>query len=174
MDIAKEIVLDRESIESRVSELAREISADYAGKRLILIGVLNGVFMFFSDLIKNMTIPLEIDFIRVASYGAESKSSGNIEMTKDVEIDLQGTDVLVIEDIADSGLTLNWIKKHFQDKGAASVKFCVLIDKKERREIPLKLDYSGFKVEEGFLVGYGLDFNGQYRYLTEIYHLLMD
>ena len=167
------LVFSKGRIEERVSELAACISRDYAGANLVLVGVLNGVFMFFADLARKLTIPVRIEFIRLSSYGEGMNSSGSIEMKKDVESDLSGKDVLIVEDIADSGLTLDWLHGHLKQLGASSVKTCVLIDKKERRDIALDLEYVGFEVESGFLVGYGLDCDGQYRHLPEIYHLVV-
>ncbi|MFH1137197.1 MAG: hypoxanthine phosphoribosyltransferase [Pseudomonadota bacterium] len=167
------LVFSKDRLEERVQELAAEISRDYAGRNLVLVGVLNGVFMFFADLVKKLSIPVRIEFIRLSSYGEAMDSSGRIEMKKNVESDLSGLDVLIVEDIADSGLTLNWLHKHLEQLGAASVKTCVLIDKKERRDVSLNLEYVGFEVDTGFLVGYGLDYDGQYRHLPEVYHLVM-
>ena len=169
----KRLVFSRDQIEEKVRELAGRVSQAYAGRDLVLIGVLNGVFMFFSDLVKHLTIPVKVDFVRLASYGSGSKSSGQIKITKDVELDLSGRDVLIIEDIADSGLTLDYLVKHLARVSPGSVKICALINKLERRDVPVDLEFVGFEVEEGFLVGYGLDFNEQYRYLPEIYHLIM-
>ena len=167
----KEILLSRDKIQKRVRELALDISREYQGKEPILIGILNGVIFFFTDLIRNMTIPVKLDFIRAASYGSGTASSGVIRFSKDVEIDIQGQDVIVVEDIVDTGLTLSKIKESLEKKGPASVKICVLIDKRERRETEITIDYYGFHVEEGFIVGYGLDFNEQYRHLPDIFVL---
>ncbi|MEW5724363.1 MAG: hypoxanthine phosphoribosyltransferase [Thermodesulfobacteriota bacterium] len=167
------LVLSQERIEERIKVLAREISKDYSGLDLLLVGVLNGVFMFLGELAKNLSIPAGVDFIRLASYGAGVDSAGRIEMTKDVESDLAGRHVLIVEDIADSGLTINWLREHLVCSGAASVKVCVLVNKLERRDLAVELNYVGFEVKEGFLVGYGLDYNGRYRCLPAIYHLNM-
>lgn len=169
----KELVFSKAEIEDRVQALAREISRTYKGRDVVLIGVLNGVFMFFSDLVKALDLPVRIDFVRLASYGDGAESSGRIKMTKGVEIDLTGRDVLIIEDIADSGLTLDYLKNYLAGLGASSVKTCVLINKMERRDVSVSLEFAGFKVDQGFLVGYGLDYDEQYRYLPEIYHLIM-
>ncbi len=166
------LVISEGQIERRIQVLAKEISKEYKGRDIILVGVLNGVFMFFADLVKAMSIPVRVDFIRLASY-THSESSGQIQMTKDVETDLSGAHVLIIEDIVDTGLTLSWLKKHMQDLGASTVKACVMVNKLERRNITVDLDYVGFNVDKGFLVGYGLDYDGRYRDLSEIYDLFI-
>jgi hypoxanthine phosphoribosyltransferase len=166
-------VFSREQIDDQVKILARRISQDYGNRDLVLIGVLNGVFIFFADLTRYITIPIHLDFVRVASYGSDCRSSGQIVMTKDIEIDIKNKDALIVEDIADSGLTLKWLTDYIWSKGAHSVKTCVLINKLERRNLTVPLEYVGFDVDEGFLVGYGLDYAGQYRNLPEIYHLVM-
>jgi hypoxanthine phosphoribosyltransferase len=151
--------------------LARSISLDYRDKDLILIGVLNGAFIFMADLVKNLTLPVQIDFVRLASYGSRTQSQGKIRMTKCVELPLAGKEVLVVEDIVDTGLTLEFLRNQLEKEGPKSIRFCALIDKKERRQVPIKVDYTGFRVTEGFIVGYGLDFNEQYRNLPALYHL---
>jgi len=170
----KKLVFTQSQIESRVKELAEEISKVYQGKDLVCVGVLNGAFMFLSDLVKGMTIPLKVDFVRLASYGSGSTSSGKIEMKKDVEQNLAGRHVLIVDDIADGGLTLDYLKKHLATLNPASIKICVLVDKKERRSVPVEIDFAGFQIEKGFLVGYGLDYDEKYRYLLDIYHLIID
>ncbi len=168
----KKLVLSQAQINLKVKALARDISKAYSGKDLVLVGVLNGAFMFMADLVKELTIPVKVDFVRLASYGSGASSSGKISMTKDVEIDLKGREVLIIEDIADSGLTLDHLKKHLATFKPASIKVCALIDKKERRTIPTEIHFTGFEIDQGFLVGYGLDYNEEYRYLPNIYHLM--
>ncbi len=167
----KRLVFSQSEIEDRVKALALQISHDYEGREPILIGVLNGVFMFFADLVKSMRISVIVDFIRLASYCGGTSSTGRISMRKDVELDLTGRDVIIVEDIADSGLTLEFLRKHLEGMGAASVKVCVLVNKLERRDVPVELDYVGFEVTEGFLIGYGLDYDERYRHLPAIYHL---
>ena len=167
----KEILFTRATIRERVRALAHEISSEYAGKEPVLIGVLNGAVFFFSDLVMEMGIPCRIDFIRAASYGSEMTSSGSVKLTKDVEISLKGKHIIIVEDIVDTGLTLKEIIKSLEEKGAESIKICTLIDKLERREADIKIDYQGFQVGEGFLIGYGLDHDQQYRYLQDIYAL---
>lgn len=166
----KKIILDRQKIAERVTELGRQISHDFRNDQLILIGVLNGAFIFMADLARAIDLPLQIDFIRVASYGMKS-SSGRLAFMKDVELPLDGKNILLVEDIIDTGRTIARLKQHFQAKGAASVRVCALIDKKERREVEVEADYTGFSVPEGFLVGYGLDFAEQHRNLADVYHL---
>ena len=165
------LVISKEQIAERVLAMSREISQAYQEKDVVLVGVLNGVFMFIADLVKNLTVPVRIDFIRLASYGSESESSGRIVMTKDIETDLTGKHVLIVEDIVDSGLTLQWLRKHLNTQNPVSVKCCVLINKLERREVAEHPEFVGFNVEQGFLVGYGLDYDGRYRQLPAIYHL---
>ncbi len=156
---------------ARVRDLAREISSEYAGKEPVLIGVLNGAVFFFSDIVREMNIPSRIDFIRAKSYGSETISSGSVTLTKDVEVSLKGKDVIVVEDIVDTGITLTKIVKYLEEKGPNSIRICTLIDKLERREENVKVDYRGFQIQEGFLIGYGLDYDEQYRNLPDIYAL---
>ena len=169
--VSKRLILSEDQIQQRVRELAEQIDRDYKDKTPLLIGVLNGVFRFISDLTRYLTIPVQFDFVRISSYGMGSESSGRIQLAKDVEMDLKGRHVLIVEDIVDSGLTMNWLIENIKGRGVASVKTCVLIDKTERRKQAVSLDYPGFVIEEGFLVGYGLDYAEQYRYLNAIYHL---
>jgi hypoxanthine phosphoribosyltransferase len=169
--MAREILIPHQDIVARVEALAKEISADYNGKEPILIGILNGVVFFFADLVMKMTIPCKIDFVRAASYGSRTTSSGTVNFIKDVEIPVQEQDLLIVEDIVDTGLTLEQIVKSLKEKNPASIRICALIDKKERREQAVAIDYRGFEVEEGFLVGYGLDYDERYRYLPDIYVL---
>ena len=164
-------VLEKEAIAGLVSKVAGSISADYQNGSLVLIGVLKGAFIFLSDLARCLTIPAQIDFIRVASYGAGSSSSGRLRLSKDLEMDIAGKDVLIVEDIVDTGLTLQRLVDHLKSYGPRSVKTCTFIDKTERREVPIAPDYFCHRVEEGFLVGYGLDYAEDYRYLQGLYHL---
>ena len=164
-------VLKKKDIENIVVQVARKISSDYQGHELILIGVLKGAYVFLSDLVRQLSIPVQVDFIRVSSYGSETSSSGNIRLTKDIEIDVKSKDVLVIEDIVDTGLTLDYIVDYLKSFSPKSVKVCALLDKHERRESKIEIDYACHIVDKGFLVGYGLDYNEDYRGLPEIYHL---
>jgi hypoxanthine phosphoribosyltransferase len=164
-------ILTPESIQLRVHELGKRIAEDYRGRPLVLIGILQGAFIFMSDLARSINNPLEIDFVRLASYGSRQETSGQVSITKDIELPIEGKDILVVEDIVDTGYTLKYFKELLKLHSPASVKICCLIDKKERRVVPIDVDYVGFDVPQGFLVGYGLDFNERYRNLPGIYHL---
>ncbi len=165
----KEIVFSRQEIAERVQQLGRKITTDYKDRPLVLIGVLNGAFVFLADLARAIDLPVVIDFIRVASYGDATTTSGTIRLTKPPEIDLTGKDILLVEDIVDTGTTLAWLHQYFKEHRVASVKICALIDKHERRKAEVVVDYSGFQVEKGFLIGYGLDHAEQFRNLPAIY-----
>jgi hypoxanthine phosphoribosyltransferase len=165
-------LLSREQIDSIVKKLAKRISRDYRGKELILVCILKGAFMFLSDLVRYLEIPVKIDFVRLASYGAGMKSSGAIEITKDVELPLEGRDILIIEDIVDSGRTLLFLKDRLVLASPRSVRICSLLDKKARREVEIEVDYLGKEVDDVFIVGYGIDFNENYRSLPEIYYVI--
>jgi hypoxanthine phosphoribosyltransferase len=163
------LLFSKKEIAETVARLAQEISADYANKKVVLIGVLKGAFVFLADLIRHLTIPVEIEFMRIASYGSQKESSGEIRVTKDVEIPLEGRDVLVIEDIVDTGLSLTFLVDHLRAHNPSSLKVCTLVDKKARREVEVQVDYTGFVMDEGFIVGYGIDFSEGYRALPEIF-----
>lgn len=169
MDFKKELLLSRNIIQGRIRELAEQISMDYSDREPIVLGVLNGVVFFFADLVREMTIPLRIDFIRATSYGSGTSSSGSVRLTKDLEISIKNEPVILVEDIVDTGLTLTEVLKKLRERDPESIKVCALIDKLERRNMEVTIDYCGFQVEKGFLVGYGLDYNEQYRYLSDIY-----
>lgn len=167
----KKLLLSRETIQERVKELAARISSDYEGQEPVFIGLLNGAVFFFADLTRELDIPIEIDFVRAASYGSEMTSSGEIRLTKDVEIPVKGRPVILVEDIVDTGLTLSHIIKKMEAKAPESIKVCALIDKLERRDVSVTVDYCGFRIEEGFVVGYGLDHDEKYRQLSDIFVL---
>jgi hypoxanthine phosphoribosyltransferase len=158
-----------EELEERVNVLAERINGDYHDKELVLVGVLKGAFVFLADLMRHLSIPLEVDFVRVASYGDSAESSGAVRLTKDIEIDIRDRDVLLVEDIIDTGLTIDWLLKHLQAQHPRSAKVCTLVDKFERREVSLIPDYVGIRMEKGFIVGYGLDFSEKHRNLPGIY-----
>jgi hypoxanthine phosphoribosyltransferase len=166
----KELIIAQADITRRVKELGADITRDYKDSQLVMLGVLNGAFIFMADLVREVRLDMEIDFIRAASYGMDT-SPGTLRFTKDIELDTRGKDILVVEDIIDTGRTLKHLQQHLADTGAHTVRICTLIDKKERREIDIDIDYAGFEVESGFLVGYGLDCREQYRHLSGIFHL---
>jgi hypoxanthine phosphoribosyltransferase len=174
MGTQKRCLISREDIARRVQELAGEISRDYQGCDLVLVGVLKGAFIFLADLVRELSYPVEIDFVRLASYGGSTSPTGEVQITKDVELTLEGRDVLIVEDIMDLGFTLDFLKKHLATHQARSVKICVLVDKRERRKVDVPLNYVGFVVEKGFLVGYGLDCGEKMRTLPEIFALEKD
>ena len=169
--VEKDLIISAGDIAQRVTSLGQEITSDYADKQLLVVGILNGAFIFTADLVRSVSIPLEVDFIRVTSYGSATASSGKISLQKDLEISVTGKDVLLVEDIVDTGITIEWLREHLQGRGASSIKLCTLINKPERREKEVQIDYCGFEIKEGFLVGYGLDHAEQYRHLPDIYHL---
>ena len=164
-------LLSREQIDSIVKGIADRISKDYDQREVVLVCILKGAFMFLSDLVRHLRIPVQIDFVRLASYGAGMRSSGRIEITKDIETSLEGKDVLIIEDIIDSGHTLLFLKERLILANPRSVRICALLDKKERREVKIEVDYIGKEIEDLFVVGYGIDFNEAYRNLPEIYYV---
>src|SRR4030065_237804 len=165
----KEILYTQDKIKKRVRELADKISVDYSGGELIIVGIIKGAFFFMADLIRAISIPCSVDFVRCASYGTGSESSGKIVMTKDIETSIKGRDVLIVEDIVDTGLTLKYLVGWLKERNPHSLKVCALIDKRRKRKVSFEADYVGFTVADGFLVGYGLDFNECYRFLPEIY-----
>lgn len=166
---SREILFSKATIQKRVRELAEQISRDYEGRELIVIGVLKGAFIFMADLIREISIPCRADFARLASYGAGSESSGKVVMTKDIETSIKGKDILIVEDILDTGLTMQYFLEWMKERSPRSIKTCVFLDKRKRRKISLEADYIGFTIEDGFVVGYGLDFNEQYRFSPDIY-----
>ncbi|MCI5221139.1 MAG: hypoxanthine phosphoribosyltransferase [Candidatus Electrothrix sp. AR4] len=171
MKIAKTI-LGRQKIADKVNVLGQQITSDYRGKELVLIGILNGAFIFLADLARAIDLEVGVDFIRVASYGNAAESSGSISLSKEPELDLSGKDILLVEDIVDSGTTMAWLHDYFMAKHqAASVKTCALIDKHERRTVSVKVHYVGFKLDRGFLVGYGLDYAQNHRTLPDVCEL---
>jgi len=158
-------------IMEQVDRVAEEVNRDYAGQSLLLVGILKGAYVFLADLARRLTMPVEVDFVRLASYGQSSETSGEVRITKDLELPVRGRHVLVVEDIVDTGLTLDWYLRHLKHLDAASVKLCAFVDKYERREVDVPLDYVGIRVPEGFLVGYGLDFAEKHRNLGGIFEV---
>jgi len=164
-------VLNKDDIEKMVAAVAKKISADYKDRELILIGVLKGAFVFLSDLMRQITIPVKIDFVGISSYGSNTVSSGKIKLTRDIEINIKNKDVLIVEDIVDTGLTLKYLVDHLKSFAPNSVKICALLDKLERRETEINIDYLCHRIEKGFIVGYGIDYAENYRNLPAIYQL---
>ena len=163
-DIDK-VLISEEELDKKTTEIANAISKDFAGKELILIGILKGGVVFASDLIKKINIPMEIEFMAVSSYGKESETSGVVTLKKDIDTSLNGKNVIIVEDIVDSGFTMKYLSKVFLDRNAESVKICTLLSKPSRRKVEINLDYVGFEVPDEFVVGYGLDFDEKYRNL---------
>lgn len=164
-----ENLIDKESVEKRIKELAKEIEKDYKGEEIYCIGLLKGSVIFLSDLIKELKTSVIIDFMSVSSYGNETVSSGDVKILKDTDLDLRGKNVLIVEDIIDTGLTLEYVIKYFKEaKGVQNVKTCTLLNKPERRKVDVQVDYIGFDVPDKFVVGYGLDYDQKYRNLPYI------
>ena len=160
-----EILIEEDVLQSRIHELGREISADYVGRELLLVGVLKGAVFFMADLMRQLTVPCEVDFMAISSYGAASDSSGVVRILKDLDIPLEGRHVLVVEDIIDSGLTLSYLMRNLKARRPASLEVCALLTKPERREIDVPVRYVGFEIPNRFVVGYGLDFGERHRNL---------
>jgi hypoxanthine phosphoribosyltransferase len=163
-----EVLLTAKQIEERIKELAAEISKDYQGRKPLLIGVLKGAVIFLSDLIRYIDVPLEIDFMAVSSYGADTDSSGVVRIQKDLEKSIQGRDVLIVEDIVDTGLTLNYLRENLNSRGPLSLKVVTLLDKPDRRKVPFNPDYCGFTIPDQFVIGYGLDYDENYRHMADL------
>lgn len=162
------VLITAEDIQRKVRQLGQQIEEDYAGKDLLMVSVLKGSVIFMADLMRAISIPLEIDFMVVSSYGTGTKSSGVVKIVKDIDINLAGKDLLIVEDILDSGMTLSYLKKLLADRNPASIRVMTLLDKPARRSVPLEPDYAGFEVPDAFIVGYGLDYGEHYRNLPYI------
>jgi hypoxanthine phosphoribosyltransferase len=163
-----EILIDEETLAARVAELGVEVSADYQGRDLLLIGVLKGAVFFMADLMRHLTVPCEVDFMAISSYGASTDSSGIVRILKDLDINIEGRDVLVVEDIIDSGLTLSYLMRNLESREPTSLEVCALLTKPARREIDVPVRYVGFEIPNKFVVGYGLDFAERYRNLPYV------
>jgi len=163
-----EILLSEEQIAARVRELGAEITKDYQGKNLVVIGILKGALPFMADLIRQIKVPLRYDLMAVSSYGASTKTSGAVQILKDIEMVIEGEDVLVVEDIIDTGLTLSYLLRNLQARHPASLKVCTLLDKPSRREVEITPAYNGFVIPDRFVVGYGLDYAERFRELPFI------
>jgi hypoxanthine phosphoribosyltransferase len=163
-----EVLVDEATLRARVEELGEMISSDYAGRNLLLVGVLKGAVFFIADLMRELRIPCEIDFMAISSYGAGTDSSGVVRILKDLDLNIAGRDVLVVEDIIDSGLTLSYLLRTLRARGPASLEICSLLTKPERREIEVPVRYVGFEIPNRFVIGYGLDYAERYRNLPYI------
>ena len=163
-----EVLLSANEIAKRVKELGAEISRDYTDKDLLVVGILKGAVVFLSDLIREITVPLEVDFMATSSYGQATKTSGVVQLLKDLDTPIEGRDVLIVEDIIDSGLTLSYLSQLLLSRKPASIKTAVLLDKPDRRQTEFVPDYVGFTIPDQFVIGYGLDFNHKFRELPYI------
>jgi hypoxanthine phosphoribosyltransferase len=167
-DDVEEVLLTHERIQARVAELGAQLATDYAGRDPVLVSVLKGSIVFLADLVRQMEIPLSIDLMEVSSYGASTESSGQVRILKDLSMAIDGRDVIVVEDIIDTGLTLNYLLRYLHDKGPALIRICCLLDKPARRLADITIDYRGFTIPDRFVIGYGLDYDERYRNLPYI------
>ncbi len=163
-----QVLFTRAQIESVIKRLAADITRDYRGKNPILIGILKGSFVFLADLMRQLDFPLEVEFVRLASYGRGTQTSGDVKMTHDLQVSIKGRHVLVVEDIVDTGTTVAFIMEYLKKKNPASLKLCTLADKPSRRRIPVDIDYKGVEVPDKFIVGYGTDCDEKHRNLPNI------
>lgn len=159
------VLLTQDQIAEKVKQMGKQISKDYAGKNLILVGILKGSLVFMADLMRAITIPVTIDFMMVSSYGTNSKSTGHVKILKDLDYEVKDKDILFVEDIIDSGVTLSYLHELMRLRGAEGVKLCTLLNKPDRRKVDIEVDYCGFDIPDEFVVGYGLDFAERYRNL---------
>lgn len=161
----QKVLISEIELADRIAEMGRELTRDYADKNLFVIGVLKGANIFMSDLIRKIELPMVIDFMAVSSYGMSTESSGTVRILKDLDFSIEGKDVLIVEDIIDSGLTLNYLRKNLMDRKPSSLKICALLDKPERRKVEMIIDYTGFEIPDAFIVGFGIDYAENYRNL---------
>lgn len=164
----QEILITREQIQDKVAELGRKLSKEYEGRNPLVICILKGAFIFMADLVKEITVPLELDFMAVSSYGASTRSSGEVKIIKDLDTSVEGRDILIVEDIIDSGLTLSYLVDVLERRKVNSIKIVTLFDKPARRTVKLEADWSGFVIPDAFVVGYGLDYAEKYRNLPYV------
>lgn len=162
------VLITEEEIDRRVRELAAQISKDYEGRKIRMVGILKGASFFMCELAKRITVPVSIDFMQVSSYGGATESTGTVRIRKDLDESIEGLDVIIVEDIVDSGRTLAFLGDFLKSKGAKSIRYCTLLDKPERRVVDLKADYAGFEIPDQFVVGYGMDYDQKYRNLPYI------
>lgn len=171
---ASDVLIPAGELDRRVAELGAEISRDYADRDLIMVGVLKGAVVFVADLLRQLTVPCEVDFMAVSSYGSSRDSSGVVRILKDLDDSVTGRDVLIVEDIVDSGLTLNYLRKNLQAREPASLEVCALLTKAERRRVEVPIRYTGFEIPNTFVIGYGLDYRQRYRNLDHVAALRED
>jgi len=167
-DFVKEVLVTEEELEAKTKELGEQITKDYRGRNLMLVGILKGAVIFMSDLARNINMPIEMDFMAVSSYGDSSTSTGVVRLLKDLDSSIEGKDILIVEDIIDTGLTLSYLIDNLKKRGTKSVKVCTLLDKPDRRKIEVPVAYRGFIVPDEFVVGYGIDYAQKYRNLPYI------
>ncbi len=168
------VVIDSETLHRRVAELGAEVSAHYQGKPLVVVCVLKGAFLFFADLVRHIkNDSLEIDFVRMASYGGGTSRGRQTIFSKDMEVDVAGKHVLLVEDIVDTGHSAEFLLEVLEKRGAESIRICCVVDKHERREVDLAVDFAGFPLQKGFIVGYGMDYAEKYRELDAVYELVL-
>ena len=167
-DVVGEIMITQEQITKRAEELGAQITRDYEGEEIVLIGILRGAVLWMGDIMKHVDLDMTIDFMAVSSYGASTKSSGVVKIVKDLDSDIEGKNVIIVEDIVDSGTTLNYLKHYLENRNTKSVRICTLLDKPSGRRVEIEVDYIGVEVEDKFIVGYGLDFDQKYRNLPYI------
>lgn len=163
-----EKLLPEDKIQARVRELGEEITRDYAGKNPLVVGVLKGAYVFISDLMRHIDLRIGIEFMAISSYGLEQRSSGEVKIIKDLDVAIEGRDIIIVEDIVDTGITLSYLIANLQQRGAATVKLAAFLDKPSRRQRPVAIDYCGFQIPDAFVVGYGLDFAERYRNLPYV------
>lgn len=166
--IAARVLIDHREIDERVGELARRITEDYRDRDLVVVGILKGAFVFLADLVRRVELPLEVDFVAVSSYGKDTETSGVVRVIKDLDLDIRGRDVLLVEDIVDTGLTLNYIARMLLQREPASLEICALLNKPEARKVDIEVKYCGFDIPPVFVVGYGLDYAERYRHLPYV------
>ncbi len=167
-EVVGQIIVNEEQIQRRAKEIGAEITRDFADEELIVVGILKGAVVWMADVIKNIDLPVKLDFMVVSSYGASTKTSGIVKIVKDLDIDIEGKNVIIVEDIVDSGITLSYLKRYFESRLPKTVKICSLLDKPLGRKVDLEADYVGFEVGNHFIIGYGLDYDQSYRNLPYI------
>lgn len=162
------VLISRDDIRKRVREMGEVISSDYEGKNLLVVGILKGAIIFLADLVREITVPLQLDFVAVSSYGGGTSTSGAVRILKDLEVPVEDKHLLIVEDIVDTGLTLRYLLENLRSRNPLSVRACTILDKPDRRLVDVKVDYCGFTIPDKFVVGYGLDYDQKYRHLPDI------